>query len=142
MAFSRIRQLPARWRLRCRQLFRVLKIFAAQRKDDDHVLFTIGNKSVNASGEYVEPSFFTCLRYHLFKGMQATPFRNYIHSCLQKTAQKFFGDEKKVIGKTVSMDNKQDYVVSGVLKDIPENSTIQFEWLAPFKVWYDANRRA
>jgi ABC-type antimicrobial peptide transport system permease subunit len=57
----------------------------------------------------------------------------------EKTALKFFGTEKSVLGKTVRMDNKQDYIVSGVVKDLPENATIQFEWLAPFKVWYDAN---
>ncbi|HEX3080381.1 MAG TPA: FtsX-like permease family protein, partial [Puia sp.] len=31
---------------------------------------------------------------------------------------------------------KQDYVVTGVLKDIPVNSSLQFEWLAPFQIWY------
>jgi hypothetical protein len=35
------------------------------------------------------------------------------------------------------VDNKQDYVITGVLKDIPENSSINFEWVAPFKIWWD-----
>ena len=67
-----------------------------------------------------------------------------LHSIVltQKAAQKFFGTEQNVLGKTLSMDNRQDYVVSGVLQDLPQNSTLQFEWLAPFKVWYDANPRA
>ncbi len=38
------------------------------------------------------------------------------------------------------MDNKQDYVVTGVLKDLPENSSLQFEWLAPFQAWYNENK--
>ena len=42
----------------------------------------------------------------------------------QTTAKKFFGNEKNVIGKTVRVDNKQDYVVTGVIKDIPENSSV------------------
>ena len=54
----------------------------------------------------------------------------------EKTAKKFFGNEKNVIGKTVRVDNKQDYVITGVLKDIPENSSMQFEWVAPFQIWY------
>jgi hypothetical protein len=36
----------------------------------------------------------------------------------------------------VRADNKQDYVITGVLKDIPENSSMQFEWVAPFQIWY------
>lgn len=103
-------------------------------------LFAIGNKAVNASGKYVEPSFFNLFTLPFAQGNAGSAFSQ-LHSIVitQKTARKFFGDEKDVIGKTVRMDNKQDYVVSGVLKDLPENSTLQFEWLAPFKVWYDEN---
>ena len=54
----------------------------------------------------------------------------------EKTAKKFFGNEKNIIGRTVRVDNKQDYVITGVLKDIPENSSLQFEWVAPFQIWY------
>ena len=36
--------------------------------------------------------------------------------------------------KTVRVDNKQNYVISGVVKDMPENSTLQFEWLAPYEI--------
>src|SRR5664279_3001117 len=106
-------------------------------------LFTIGDKAVNASGEYVEPSFFRMFTLPFIQGDAGNAFQQ-LHSIVltEKTAKKFFGDEKNVLGKTVRMDNKQDYVVSGILKDLPENSTLQFEWLAPFKVWYDANPRA
>ncbi|MEO8112580.1 MAG: ABC transporter permease, partial [Ginsengibacter sp.] len=106
-------------------------------------LFTIGDKSVNASGEYVEPSFFNMFTLPFIQGNAGSAFAQ-LHSIVltQKTAKKFFGNEKNMLGKTVRMDNKQDYVVSGILQDLPENSTLQFEWLAPFKVWYDANPRA
>jgi hypothetical protein len=40
------------------------------------------------------------------------------------------------------MDNKQDYIVTGVLKDIPENSSLNFEWVAPFQVWFDRSEWA
>ena len=106
-------------------------------------LFTIGDKAVYASGEYAEPSFFSMFTLPFVEGNAGSAFSQ-LHSIVitEKTAKKFFGDEKNVIGKTVRMDNKQDYVVTGVLKDLPENSSIQFEWLAPFKVWYDDNPRA
>ena len=42
-----------------------------------------------------------------------------------------------MIGKTIRVDNKQDYVVSGVLKNLPSNSTIQFECLMPFQIYFD-----
>ena len=109
-------------------------------EDGTSFLFTIGNKAINASGKYVEPSFFSMFTLPFVQGNEASAFSQ-LHSIVitEKTAKKFFGDEKDVIGKTVRMDKKQGYVVSGVLKDLPENSTLQFEWLAPFKVWYDEN---
>jgi predicted permease len=55
----------------------------------------------------------------------------------EKAAKKFFGNDKNTIGKTIRLDNKQDYVVTGVLKDIPQNSSLQFEWAAPFEIIFD-----
>ena len=103
-------------------------------------LFNIGDKSVNASGKYAEPSFFSMFTLPFIQGNASTAFLQ-LHSIVitEKTATKFFGNEKNVMGKTVRMDNKQDYVVTGVLKDLPENSSIQFEWLAPFTVWLTDN---
>jgi putative ABC transport system permease protein len=103
-------------------------------------LFSIGDKAVNASGRYAESSFFSMFTLPFIQGNASNAFAQ-LHSIVitGKTAKKFFGDEKNVIGKTVRMDNKQDYVVTGVLKDLPENSSIQFEWLAPFKIWLDDN---
>jgi putative ABC transport system permease protein len=103
-------------------------------------LFGIGDKAVYASGKYTEQSFFSMFTLPFFQGNADNLFSQ-LHSIVitEKTAKKFFGDEKNVIGKTVRMDNKQDYVVTGILKDLPENSSIQFEWLAPFKIWYDEN---
>jgi putative ABC transport system permease protein len=103
-------------------------------------LFTIGERAVNASGKYVEPSFFSMFTLPFVQGNAANAFQQ-LHSIVltQKTVKKFFGEQKSVLGKTVRIDNTQDYIVSGVVKDLPENSMLQFEWLAPFKVWYDAH---
>jgi len=65
-------------------------------------LFTIGNKGVNASGKYVEPSFFSLFTPPFVEGNAAGAFSQ-LHSIVltQEAAMKFFGDEKNVIGKTV-----------------------------------------
>ena len=53
----------------------------------------------------------------------------------EKMAGQFFGNEKNVLGKTIRVDNKQDYVVTGVFKDPPENTTLKFEWLSPWGIF-------
>jgi putative ABC transport system permease protein len=106
-------------------------------ENDTRLLFSIGNKSMYASGKYAEPSLFSMFTLPFVQGNPNTAFAQlYSLVITEKTAKKFFGNEKTVIGKTVRVDNKQDYVITGVLKDIPENSSLSFEWVAPFEIWY------
>ncbi|HEU5165189.1 MAG TPA: ABC transporter permease [Chitinophagaceae bacterium] len=104
---------------------------------DTRLLFRIGDRSVYASGKYTELSLFSMFSLPFVQGNAKTAFSQlYSLVITEKTAEKFFGTEKNVIGKTIRVDNKQDYVVTGILKDIPENSSLQFEWLAPFEIYY------
>ena len=106
-------------------------------ENDTRLLFSIDNKPVFASGKYAEPSLFNMFTLPFVQGNPKTAFTQlYSLVITEKTAKKFFGNEKDVIGKTVRVDNKQDYVITGVLKDIPENSSMRFEWVAPFQIWY------
>jgi putative ABC transport system permease protein len=107
----------------------------------DSKLITIGNRSMYAGGSYVDSSLFSMFTFPFVQGNKKTAFKElYSMVVTQSTAKKFFGDERNVIGKTVRVDNKQDYVITGVIKDIPKNSTVQFEWAAPFQIWYDENK--
>jgi len=101
------------------------------------LLFTIGDKPVYASGKYAEPSLFTMFTLPFVQGNAKTAFSElYSLVITEKTAKKFFGNDKNIIGKSVRVDNKQDYVVTGVLKDMPENSSMKFEWVAPFEIYF------
>ncbi len=103
-------------------------------------LITIGDKSMYATGGYVDSSFFNMFTFPFVEGNAKNAFPQlYSMIITQSTAKKVFGNDKQVIGKTVRIDNKQDYVISGVIKDIPENSSVKFEWVVPFKIWYDEN---
>jgi len=107
-------------------------------EDNARALFTVGEKSMYANGHYVEASLFTMFTLPFVEGNAKTAFAQlYSIVITQKTARKFFGDDKNIVGKTVRVDNKQDYVVTGVIKDIPDNSTLQFDWVAPFQIWFD-----
>jgi putative ABC transport system permease protein len=101
------------------------------------LLFTIGDKSMYAGGMYTESSLFSMFTLPFVQGNPQNAFTQ-LHSIVltEKTAKKFFGNTKNVVGKTVRADNKQDYIVTGVVKDLPANSSLQFEWLSPFEIWF------
>ncbi len=104
-------------------------------------LITIGNRSMYAFPNYADASLFSMFTLPFVQGNAKTAFTQlYSMVVTESTAKKFFGDEKNIVGKTVRVDNKQDYVITGVIKDIPKNSTIQFEWVAPFEIWWNENK--
>ena len=102
--------------------------------EDQNFLFNIGNKALYAAGRYTDPALFSMFTFSFVQGSAADPFPQlYSIVITEKTARKFFGDAQNVIGKTVRINNGKNYTVTGVVKDLPENSTLQFEWLAPYE---------
>ena len=101
------------------------------------MLYSYNNKPVFAGTLYAEPSLFNMFTLPFIEGNAASAFTQ-LHSVVitQKTAIKFFGTDKNALGKNIRVDNKQDYTVTGVLKDIPANSSVQFECVMPFQIYW------
>jgi ABC-type antimicrobial peptide transport system permease subunit len=79
-----------------------------------------------------DPDFFVMFTFPFLEGDPRTALSHPDSIVLTKSASaKYFGDENPV-GKVLNINNKYDFTVAGVLKDIPENSTIQFDYLIPF----------
>jgi len=73
-----------------------------------------------------DASLFTMFTYPLIKGNPQHPFTDAYSIVLSETtAKKFFGDEDPM-GKVLKGDDKKIYQVTGVMKDMPENSSIKF----------------
>ena len=112
-------------------------IAATARVSDEgqRLLFNTGNKFLYSTGLFADAALFNMFSFNFIKGNAKNPFPQlYSLIITESAAKKFFGNETSVIGKTIRVDNKQNYIVSGVIKDMPENSTLQFEWLAPYDI--------
>jgi len=102
------------------------------------LLFSYGNKSVFSSGQYADPAIFSMFTLPFVQGNPSSAFTQLRSIVItEKTAKKFFGNERDVLGKSIRVDNKQNYIVTGVLKDLAPNATLQFEWLMPYQIYYD-----
>lgn len=104
-------------------------------------MFNNGSTAYYASGMYADSSLFSMFTFPFVEGDVRTAFAQ-PHSLVitEKTARKFFGQTTNVTGKMLKMDNKQEYMVTGVLKDLPQNSSLRFEWLAPFQTYFNQNK--
>ena len=47
----------------------------------------------------------------------------------EKISQKYFGNENP-LGKTIKMNNEQDFEITGVIKNLPSNSHLHFDFMA------------
>ncbi|MDM8176912.1 ABC transporter permease [Olivibacter sp. 47] len=102
---------------------------------DQKLLFSFDNTSVYATGRYTDASLFSMFTFTFLQGNASNPFPQLYSLVITKhTAKKFFGTEENAIGRTIRIDNKQNYVITGVVEDMPENSSLQFEWLAPYDI--------
>jgi len=98
------------------------------------------NKKFLEDGFAIEPSFFDIFTVDFISGdpVSVNDNPNYIFIS-QRLARKFFGKGNPINGLiTFFINSKEtiDYKVCGVYKDIPDNSSLQFDFLIP--ITFDA----
>jgi len=98
----------------------------------ENYLFSIGDKSLKASGNLVDPAFLTMFSYPLVKGDAKTALNDpYSIVLTEKLSKRIFGNED-AIGKILKVENDENYKVSGILKDLPNNTQFNFEYLMSY----------
>jgi ABC-type antimicrobial peptide transport system permease subunit len=101
-----------------------------------------GNIFGNELGRYVQPDFLKMFSFDLEKGDPNTALKRPDAIVISKQlADKYFKNQNP-IGKILQINNDQNLVVTGVLKKIPNNSTLRFEFLASWKVYTKNNEWA
>ena len=76
---------------------------------------------------FSDNSVFNLFDFTLLQGNQMTALKD-VNSIVisQKTAQKYFGNSN-VIGKTLKYNNKQEFVITGVMQNQPYNSHLKID---------------
>ncbi|HMF73145.1 MAG TPA: ABC transporter permease, partial [Flavitalea sp.] len=97
--------------------------------DNYSVLFSVGDKKIIKSGNMVDTGFLQMFSFPMLKGNPATAL-NDIHSIVltEKAAKSLFGNED-VMGKVIRLKNEENFTVTGVVKDLPNNTRFDFEFL-------------
>lgn len=104
-------------------------------KTDNNLVVRVNNESFKEgeNAAFVDPSFFKAFSFPLKTGSISSVFRNLNEVVLsEKAAYKYFGNANP-IGKTIILSNRdqREFIVSGIVKDFPPNSSFQFDLLFP-----------
>ena len=95
-------------------------------------LISNGDKHFSIHGNFVDTGFFSMFNFPLVEGNPATALNSVKNIILtQQLAKKLFGDQD-AMGKTVRVDSVDYQTVTGVLKDLPTNTSFQFDYLLPW----------
>jgi putative ABC transport system permease protein len=99
---------------------------------DANILFTKGEKKLTAIGTMVDPDFLTMFNLSFLRGNINSALDHPGNVVLtNKFSRELFGSEDPM-GKSLLLDNKYNFVVSGVIKDLPANTQFDFEYLLPW----------
>lgn len=105
---------------------------AARESNAGSLLFNVGEKRLTATGDVADSNFLQIFSFPLLQGTPKTALADR-HSIVvtEKLAVKLFGTNE-AMGKTVRVNNKDNLTVTGVLKDLPNNTQFNFEYLIPW----------
>lgn len=99
------------------------------------LLLSHGDKRyTNDTIALADPSFFEIFSFPFRQGNPKTALtENYSIIVSNTMAQKYFGREDP-IGKTITLNDEIDFQVTGVMEDVPPQSSLQFDGVVPFIV--------
>jgi putative ABC transport system permease protein len=102
------------------------------------------DKSSFEFGRYVSPEFFKMFSFPLIVG-DPNSVLDELHSIVisERLAIKYFGQdwesEQQVLGQSFKVDERQEFVITGVFNDTDESSSVQFDWLLPAQEYINRN---
>lgn len=90
-----------------------------------------GDKKISSEAIVTDPAFLQMFDFPLVRGNAATALNNTGSIIVtQKMAKKMFGTDD-ALGKLISID-RNNFTVSGVMKDLPANTAFTFEYILPW----------
>jgi putative ABC transport system permease protein len=106
-------------------------------------LVKYGNKKITENSIYrVDSSFFEVFTFPFLKGNPKTVFNDVQSIVLTESAAKrYFGNEDPM-GKVLQISPGGDFMVTGVIKDVPSNAHFHFDFLTSWRLFpatLDAN---
>ncbi len=95
-------------------------------------LLTVGEKRLSVRGNIVDSNFFQMFSFPFIKGNGSSALQNMFSIVLtQQLAKKIFGSADPM-GRIIRIDEKDNFTVTGVVADLPNNTRFDFEFLVPW----------
>ncbi|MFD0750979.1 ABC transporter permease [Mucilaginibacter calamicampi] len=91
-----------------------------------------GDKKLYIDGSAVGSDFLRMFQYPFISGNAKDALKDPLSIVLTASTARALFNDADPIGKVIKIDNLNNVKVTGVLKDLPANSSLQFNYLLPF----------
>ena len=109
--------------------------------------FTLSVDEINikAEGQFANKDFFNIFSFGLLQGNPSQVLTGNNSVVISKElAMKLFRTTKNVVGKTIKwqlLNLSDQAVVTGICNDVPQNSTMQFQFVLSYQAWKDLSKK-
>ncbi|MBN3519364.1 ABC transporter permease [Algoriphagus lutimaris] len=112
---------------------------AARYSFETEVLLKEGKDSYQEKGIYADPTFFEIVSFPIVSSNGNNPLNEkYAIAISQNLANRIFQEENP-LGKSLTLPNGLEVLVSEVYENVPRNSSLQFDFVLPFDLLLDEN---
>ena len=106
---------------------------------ESNALIRHESNSFDEHGIYADSSLFSIFSFPLLKGNPGNPLPDNTSIVIsERLAKKLFGDSDPV-GQSVDVDQTHQFTVTATFANVPENSTLQFDFVLPFGLFVKEN---
>jgi ABC-type antimicrobial peptide transport system permease subunit len=117
--------------------------YASGFASDEENTFQAGDKIIKKTGNYAGADFFKMYSYPLLQGTAQSALNSTVSIAIsKKMAEDFFNDPQSAIGKTIRFNNFKDFKVTAIFDNLPENSSVKFDYLINWDAFLELNEWA
>ncbi len=104
----------------------------------DRYTLSVDDKDVQATGQYVGEDFFKLFSFPLQQGDASQVLANRSAIVISETlAMNLFNTTENVVGKTIEWQHEEQYQITGIFADVPQNSSMQFDFVLSFQIFLE-----
>jgi predicted permease len=107
---------------------------------DREAVLSVGETQLKSTGLYVSKDFFNLFSYEFIEGSggEVLSDKNAI-VISESLARNLFNTTDNLVGKAIEFGREKQFILSGIFKDIPANSSQQFDFVLSFEGFSDDN---
>jgi len=119
----------------------VLAAVTARTKSINAHTLSIAETNIKTEGLYASADFFRLFSYPLKEGSAQQVLDDVGNIAISESlAMRLFGRTDQLLGESIKWEHATSFSVAGVFQDPPKTSSLQFDFVLPFKVWSQENR--